>query len=44
MKKIMTRMGDGYLTELTEAELRRDLEEGTRDASEKGEDPSPFGG
>ena len=35
MRKIETRMGDGYMAELTEADLRRDLEEGTRDASEK---------
>ena len=35
MSKIMTRMGDGFLVEMTEGELRRDLEEGTKDASEK---------
>jgi dimethylamine--corrinoid protein Co-methyltransferase len=31
----MTRMGDGYKMEMTEAEIRRDIEEGTRDASER---------
>jgi dimethylamine--corrinoid protein Co-methyltransferase len=28
-------MGDGFLTELTETELKRDIEEGTRDAAER---------
>jgi dimethylamine--corrinoid protein Co-methyltransferase len=33
-------MGDGYSHEMTEAEVMGDLEEGTRDASEKGEVPT----
>ena len=33
MKKIVTRMGDGYLTDMTESELKKDLENGTTDAS-----------
>ena len=37
MGKILTRMGDGTLTEMDEAEVKRDLEEGTRDAAEKAE-------
>jgi dimethylamine--corrinoid protein Co-methyltransferase len=32
-------MGDGTLTEMTESELERDLDEGTRDAAEKAEIP-----
>ena len=35
MGKILTRMGDGTLTEMDEADLKRDLEEGTRDAAER---------
>jgi len=35
MQKIYARMGDGSATELSESELRRDLEEGTRDAAER---------
>ncbi len=35
MGKIITRMGDGFLTEMTESNLRKDLEEGTKDASER---------
>ena len=37
MGKILTRMGDGTLTEMDEAEVKRNLEEGTRDAAEKAE-------
>jgi dimethylamine--corrinoid protein Co-methyltransferase len=33
MEKIRTRMGDGSLVELSEAELRKDLEEGTQHAA-----------
>lgn len=36
MKTYLMRMGDGFLDEMTEAEIRKDLEEGTRDASERG--------
>ena len=35
MQKIYTRMGDGSATELSESELKRDLEEGTKDAAER---------
>lgn len=35
--KVRTRMGDGTLVELSEGELKRDLEEGTEDAAERGE-------
>jgi dimethylamine--corrinoid protein Co-methyltransferase len=37
--KILTRMGDGSLTEMSESELKRDLEAGTRDAAERAEVP-----
>ena len=37
MGKILTRMGDGFRLEMTEAEVRADLEEGTKDAAERGE-------
>jgi len=33
--KIQTRLGDGYAVELSEAEVRKDLEEGTEDAAER---------
>ncbi len=35
MGKILTRMGDGSRVEMTEAEIRSDLEEGSRDAAER---------
>ncbi len=35
MKKIQTRMGDGFRVEMTEAELREDIEAGTQDAAER---------
>ena len=35
MKKYLVRMGDGFLAEMGEAEIRKDLEEGTKDASER---------
>jgi len=37
--KILTRMGDGFLVEITEGELRKDLEEGTKDAAERAKVP-----
>ncbi len=39
MGKILTRMGDGSRVEMTEAEIRSDLEEGSRDAAERAEVP-----
>ena len=39
MQKVYVRMGDGSLVELSKSELMRDLEEGTRDAAEKGKVP-----
>ena len=39
MGKTYTRMGDGSVIELSESELKRDLEEGTRDAAERGRIP-----
>jgi len=39
MQKIYTRMGDGSVIELSENELKRDLEEGTRDAAERAKIP-----
>jgi len=39
MNKIFARMGDGSPIELNEAELRRDLEEGTKDAAERAKVP-----
>ena len=36
MQKIYTRMGDGSVVELSESELKQDLEEGTRDAADRG--------
>lgn len=35
--KVITRMGDGTLIEMSEDELRQDLEDGTQDAAERGE-------
>jgi dimethylamine--corrinoid protein Co-methyltransferase len=35
VQKIYTRMGDGSVTELSESELRQDLEEGSRHAAER---------
>jgi len=35
MGKIKTRMGDGFRVEMTEAEVREDLEVGTKDAAER---------
>ena len=39
MAKIHTRMGDGSSIELSESELKQDLEDGTNDAAERGEIP-----
>ena len=39
MGKITTRMGDGSFVELTESELKQDLEDGARDAAERGNVP-----
>ena len=39
MEKFYTRMGDGSVIELSESELKRDLEEGTRDAAERAKIP-----
>ena len=36
MEKILTRMGDGTFVEMTESDLKRDLEDGTRDAAQRG--------
>jgi dimethylamine--corrinoid protein Co-methyltransferase len=40
MKKIFSRMGDGFPVELNETELMRDLEEGTEDAADRGKIPA----
>ena len=39
MEKFHMRMGDGSATELSESELRRDLEDGTKDAAERAKIP-----
>ena len=39
MGKFYTRMGDGSVIELNESELKQDLEEGTRDASDRAKIP-----
>jgi len=39
MGKILTRFGDGIYVELTESELKQDLEEGTRDAADRANVP-----
>lgn len=36
MTKLMTRMGDGWPVELTESEIRQDLEEATQQAADRG--------
>lgn len=40
MAKIVTRMGDGFTVERTEAELMKDIENGTREASERAKVPA----
>lgn len=42
MDRFVTRMGDGYLTEMSRDEIKADLEEGTQDAARKGKIP-PLG-
>jgi len=39
MGKIKTRLGDGFIIEMSEAEVRQDLEEGTKDAAERASVP-----
>ncbi len=39
MGKIQTRMGDGYRIEMAEAEIRRDLEDGAKEAAERADVP-----
>jgi len=39
MEKFYTRMGDGSVIELNESEIKRDLEEGTKDAAERAKIP-----
>ena len=39
MGKILTRYGDGTPVEMDESDVRRDMEEGTRDAAERGNIP-----
>ncbi len=43
MAKYITRMGDGYTVELTESEIRADIEAGVADAVERGEIPAISG-
>jgi dimethylamine--corrinoid protein Co-methyltransferase len=40
MAKIFARMGDGFPVEMSESELREDIEQGTRDAADKGKIPA----
>ena len=35
MEKIFSRLGDGWFIQITEAELMKDIEDGTQDASER---------
>jgi dimethylamine--corrinoid protein Co-methyltransferase len=39
MEKYRTRMGDGFSVEMTEAEIRRDVEDGTQDAAHRAKIP-----
>jgi dimethylamine--corrinoid protein Co-methyltransferase len=39
MAKFLQRMGDGYITEMTESEMKRGIEEGTKDAAERAKVP-----
>jgi dimethylamine--corrinoid protein Co-methyltransferase len=39
-KKYLTRYGDNYVAEMTEAEIREDIEDGTFDAASRGEIPA----
>ncbi|MBA7568242.1 hypothetical protein ES708_09963 [subsurface metagenome] len=36
MAKYATRMGDGFRVEMTEDDMRRDIEQGTQDAARRG--------
>jgi dimethylamine--corrinoid protein Co-methyltransferase len=40
VKKIHTRIGDGFSVEMSEAEIKKDLETGTQDASQRAEVPT----
>ena len=39
MAKMLQRMGDDYITDMTEPEMKKDIEEGTKDAAERGKVP-----
>ena len=39
MEKYFSRYGDGYATQLTKAEIRMDIENGTKDAADRGKIP-----
>jgi len=39
MAKTMQRLGDGVVVEMTDDEVRKDVEEGTKDAAERAEVP-----
>jgi dimethylamine--corrinoid protein Co-methyltransferase len=39
MAKMLQRMGDGYITEMTESEMKKGIEEGTKDAAERAKVP-----
>ena len=39
MSKVFARLGDGFATEISEAELMKDIEDGTREASERAKVP-----
>ena len=39
MVKILTRYGDNYIAEMTEEEIRADIEDGTRDAADRAQIP-----
>ena len=40
MAKILTRYGDNYVAEMTEAEIRADIEDGTQDAADRAQIPA----
>jgi len=39
MARMLQRMGDGHITEMTEPEMKKDIEEGTKDAAERDKVP-----
>ena len=39
-KKYLSRYGDNYIAEMTEAEIRQDIEDGTMDAADRGKIPT----